>query len=224
MAASIHEQSADLLRLVEATGMRAELETKLEAQNFEKRKQLVGELATMRKECASVMPPLNKAAVDAQAAVAQLEEQLLAARQVAAYAQQRAYGTRCSYGEGQITSQIEKFAPKFMQDAYDDLQEPLDFLSSTIRFRSHRQRIGWGFQTIDTSNVDEVVGLRRKCEAGQTEIKAMMYDVETPLDELRKRCDAIVQACLALTKPQLKDNPHWLAHEERKARAQRKSA
>nr|WP_318227856.1 hypothetical protein [Paraburkholderia terrae]MDW3660379.1 hypothetical protein [Paraburkholderia terrae] len=221
---SIVTRSADLINLIERTGMRAELESKLEAQNFEKRKQLVGELATMRKECASVMPPLNKAAVEAQAAVAQLEEQLLAARQAAAYAQQRAYGTSLSFGEGQVTSQIEKLAPKFMQDAYDDLQEPIDFLHGTVRYRSHRQRVGWGFQSIDTSNVDEVVGLRRKCEAGQAEIKAMMYDVETPLDELRKRCDAIVQACLALTKPHLKDDPHWLAHEERKARAQRKSA
>jgi hypothetical protein len=221
---SIVTRSADLINLIERTGMRAELETKLESQNLEERKRLVGKLTTMRKECAEVMPSLDQAVVAAQAVVVQLEEKLLAARQVAAYAQQRAYGTSLSFGEGQITSQIEKLAPKFMQDAYDDLQEPLDFLSSTVRFWSHRQKIGWGFQTIDTSNVDEVVALRHKCEAGQAEIKAMMYDTESPLDELRKRCDEIVSQCVALTHPRLKDDKHWQMHQERKARAQRKTA
>lgn len=225
MAASIHEQSADLLRLVEATGLRSELEMRVEAQNFEKRKQLVGELTTMRKECASVMPPLNKAAVEAREAVVLCEQKLLAARQVAAYTQQRLYGTSLSFGEGQVTSEIERLAPMFMRDAYDDLQEPLDFLRGTVQYWSRRERVGWGgFRTVDLSDVNEVSALRQQCEAGQSEIKAMMYDTDTPLEELRKRCVEIVSGCIALTRPRLKDDQHWQMHEERKARAQRKSA
>ncbi|MFM0360436.1 hypothetical protein [Paraburkholderia sediminicola] len=221
---SLHHRSAELIDLVNRSGMREQLEQRVEAQNLEERKRLVGKLASMRKECVEVMPSLEKAVVEAQAAVVLCEQKLLAARQVAAYAQQRAYGTHCSFGEAQITSEIERLAPKFMQDAYDDLQEPIDFLSGTVRYWSHRQRVGWGFQTIDTSNVPDVLALRERCEQGQAQIKAMMYDTETPLDKQRERVAGFVQGCLALTQPQLRDDKAWLNHVERKNRATQKTA
>lgn len=87
--------------------------------------------------------------------------------------------------------------------------------------QSRPKRIGWGLHNIDMSNVEEVAALRQKCKDGQAAIRKMTYDVDTPLDELRKRCAAIVEECVALTRPHLKDDRHWLQHQERKERAKK---
>ncbi|CAM2180402.1 conserved hypothetical protein [Paraburkholderia sacchari] len=215
---SIHQRSAELIDLIERTGMREELEARVEAGNVEKRKQLIAERTRMVKERDAAAAPLEAAAAEADQRVAQLEQELATARQAASYARQRAYGTRC-HGTAQIDSEIERSAPRFMQDAFDALQEPIDFLMGTVRFWQERKRIGWNFQTIDMSDVAEVVALRRKCEDGQAEIKAMMYDAHTELDKQRARCEAIVEECVALTHPHLKDDKLRLRHEERKERA-----
>lgn len=224
MATNMHERSAEIVDLVERSGMRDELEARIEAQNLEKRKQLIAKRRRLLEERDRVMPALEAEAAAACEAYALCEQKLLAARQVMHYTQQRAYGVGCKYGTGLIDRDIERAAPKFLQDAYDDLQEPLDFLSNTVRYWSRRQRVGWGFAYVDTSNVDEVTALRTKCKDGQAQMRAMMYEDRLTLDEMRLRCTAIVTECLALTRPHLKDDPHWLRHEERKARAQRKPA
>ena len=218
-------QSAELINLVERSGMRGELEQRVEAQNLEKRKQLIAERRRLLEERDRVMPALEAEAAAAREAYALCEQKLRAARQVMDYTQMRAYGIGCSYGTAQIDQAIERAAPRFLQDGFDTLQEPLDFLSSTVRFWSHRQRIGWGgYRTVDLSDIDEVAALRQRCEQGQAEVKAMMYDNCLSIDEMRSRCAAIVEECLALTRPRLKDDRHWLTHQERKARAVRKSA
>ena len=221
--ASMHERSAELIDLVEKSGMREQLEARVEAQNLDKRKQLIAERRRLLDECERVMPPLDAAQREASEAVALAEQKLLAARHVMHFAQQRAYVARTNLGTGRIDDDIERHAPRFLQDGYDTLQEALDFLGGTVRHWSHRQRVGWGFAFVDISNVNEIVEVRSKCEDGQKQIKAMMYDDRLSLDEMRARCAAIVDECVALTRPQLKDDPHWLLHEERKARA-RKSA
>ncbi|RQP98064.1 hypothetical protein [Burkholderia stagnalis] len=224
MASSMHERSGEIIDLIDRAGLREELEARIEAQNIEKRRHLIAERTRLRAEREQVVPPLEAAHAEAQEARLLLEQKLLAARQVESYTFQRAYGARCKYGTAQIDADIERHAPKFLQDGYDALQEAMDFLSGTFRFWSHRQRIGWGFANVDTSNVEEIAALRMRCADGQAEIKAMMYDDRLSLDEMRTRCAAIVDECLLLTRPQLKDDPHWLRNEERKARAQRKSA
>jgi hypothetical protein len=223
---SMHEQSAELIYLVEKSGMRAELEARVEAQKLEEWRRKIAELHAQRRERDEVMPAIDAAAVDARESYALAEQKLLTARRVMEYTQARAYGTRCGFGEGQITYQIEKRAPKFMQDSFDDLQEPIDFLRGTVRIYSSRHRVPWSFQSIDVavSNADEVFAIRQRCEDGQAEIRAMMQDDATPIDEHRARCAAIVQECLAMTKPHLKDDRQWLRHEQKKERAKQKSA
>jgi hypothetical protein len=223
---SMHEQSADLINLVEKSGMRGELEARVETQNLAAWRQEIATLHAQRKERDQVMPPINAAAVKAREAYALAEQKALDARLLMNYAMGRAYAMQCGFGEGQITYQIEKHAPKFMHDAYDDLQQPVDFLRNTVRIYSSRQRVPWGFHSIDVSmsNADEVFAIRQRCEDGQAEIRGMMLDDVTPLDEHRARCAAIVQACLAMTQPHLKDDRDWLRHEQRKERAKQKSA
>jgi hypothetical protein len=111
-----------------------------------------------------------------------------------------------------------------MHDAFFALQEPIDFLRGTVSFWYKQSRVGWNFQSIDLSNVEEVGALRRKCQAGQEEILAMLFDVETPLDEQRKRCAAIVEECVALTRPHLEGDRSWLSHQDRKERAKSKAS
>lgn len=222
--ASMHERSAELIDLVEKSGMREQLEARIEEQNLEKRKQLIAERKRLLDECERVVPSLETAYAEAREARLLLEQKLLAARQVENFTFQRAHVARCQYGTGLIDQGIERHAPRFLQDGYDTLQEALDFLGGTVRYRSQRQRVGWGFSFVDISNVDELTALRAKCEDGQAQIKAMMYDDRLSLDALRTRCAAIVNECVALTHPQLRDDKHWLMHQERKARAQGKSA
>ncbi|MBN3763404.1 hypothetical protein [Burkholderia sp. Ac-20365] len=214
-----YKQNAQLIDLIERAGMRQELEDRVEAQKLEKRKELVTERGRLLRECEEVMPQLDAAAVEARETVALLEQKLFAAHQAMHSTLQRAYGTRCSYGTGVVDAEIERNAPQFMQDAFDALQEAIDFLRGTVCFWQQPQRVGWGFQTIDVSNCEQVGTLRRKCQDGQDEIRAMMFDVGTPTDAQRARCAAILEQCVALTHPQLKDDRHWLMHQERKARA-----
>ncbi|MDN7177323.1 hypothetical protein M0D69_04700 [Caballeronia sp. SEWSISQ10-4 2] len=223
---SLYEQSAELIDLVEKSGMRGELEARVEAQNLAEWRQQIATLHAQRKERDQVMPAIDAAAVEAREAYALAEQKALDARLLMNYAMGRAYATRCGFGEGQVTSLIEKHAPKFMHDAYDDLQEPIDFLRGTVRVYSTRQRVAWGFHSIDVSmsNADEVFAIRHRCEAGQSEIRRMMLDDVTPLDEHRARCAAIVHDCLVLTQPHLKDDREWLRHEQKKQSAKQKSA
>lgn len=218
---SIHERSAELIDLIDRTGMRGELDARDESQNLEKRKRLVAERKGLLEERDRVMPALDAEVVAAREAYALAEQKLQAARQVMHYTQMRAYGKSCSYGTAQLDSAIERNAPQFMRDAFDTLQEPIDFLGGTVWFVQQRKRVGWNFHNIDVSNVAEVSALRHKCEEGQAEIRAMMYDTDSPLDAQRPRCAAIVAECVALTRPHLKDDRHWLAHQERKERAKK---
>jgi hypothetical protein len=213
------EQSAEIVELIERAGMRQELEDRVEAHKLGKRKELIAERGRLLKERDEVLPALGAQAAEARENVALAKQKLAAAERVMQYTEQRAYGASCSYATGQIDLEIERNVPKFMQDAFDALQEPIDFLRGTARCWKERQRVGWGFQTIDVSNCEQIGTLRRKCQDGQDEIHAMMYDVGTPVDAQRARCAAIVEECVALTHPNLKDDRHWLAHQERKARA-----
>lgn len=223
---SMYEQSGDLIDLVQRSGMRAELEARVETQNLAEWRQEIAKLHAQRKERDEVMPPIDAAAVKACESYALVEQKALDARLLMNYAMGRAYAMQCGFGEGQITHQIEKHAPQFMHDAFDDLQEPIDFLRGTVRIYATRQRVAWGFHSIDVSvsNADEVFAIRQRCEDGQAEIRAMMLDCVTPLDEHRARCAAIVQDCLAMTQPHLKDDREWLRHEQKKQSAKQKSA
>ncbi len=224
MATSMHERSAALIDLVERSGMREQLEARVEAQEFERRKALVAERKRLLAECERVTPALDAAYVEAREARELLEKKLVAARQIENYAAQRAQGTRMQYGTAQIDADIERHAPRFLQNGYDALQEAIDFLRGTIRVWSTQQRVGWNFHTVDVSDCEEVAALRKQCEAGQEQIKAMMYDDRLSIDDMRARCASIVDECVALTQPRLQDDKHWQLHQERKARAQRKSA
>ncbi|MFM0100306.1 hypothetical protein PQQ87_32260 [Paraburkholderia nemoris] len=222
---SMHEQSAELIDLVEKSGMRAELEARVEAQNLEAWKMKIAALHAQRKERDAVMPALHAADIEAREIVALTERKLLAAKQVMNHTSQRVYVATCHYSDDAKIASIEKLAPRFLQDAYDDLQEPIDFLRGTVRTHSRSQRVPWSFHSIDVSvsNADEVHAIHQRCEDGQAEIRAMMQDDVTPLDEHRARCAAIVQECLAMTQPHLKDDKHWLLHEQRMERAKRKT-
>ncbi|WP_321839693.1 hypothetical protein [Paraburkholderia bannensis] len=216
---SYFDQSAEIVELIERTGMRQELEDRVEARKLDKRKQLVAERGLLLKERDEALPAVEAAAREAREQVALLDKKLAAAKRLMQHTEQRAYGTWLSCGTAQIDDAIERNAPKFMQDALDALQEPIGLLQGAVQFWPQRRRVGWGFQNIDVSNVEEIAALRRKCQEGQIEIRAMMYDVDTPIAAQRARCMAIVEECIALTHPNLKDDRHWLTHQERKARA-----
>jgi hypothetical protein len=129
---------------------------------------------------------------------------------------QRAYGLAKHFEEDRANWQIARHAPRFMHDAVDALQERIDFLGGTVRFWTKQSRVGSCF-------IEAACVLRRKCEAGQDKIRAMMYDLKTPLDEQRKRCAAIVEECVALTRPHLEGDRAWLRHQDRKERAKAKT-
>jgi hypothetical protein len=104
------------------------------------------------------------------------------------------------------------------------LQEAIDFLGGTVWYGTQRKRIGWNFHNVDVSNVEEVSALRQTCKDGQAKIKAMMYQCDVSLDEQRSQCAVLVEECIALTHPHLKDDKHWQLNEQRKERAKQKQA
>ncbi|MEM5341604.1 hypothetical protein [Paraburkholderia azotifigens] len=212
-------EEGGLVGLIEDAGLRQELEDRVEARKLEKRKALLAERARLLKERDEELPALEAKAIAAYEALASLEQKVIDARQVLAYTHQRVHGANCRYGTGLIDAEIERLAPKFMQDAFDALQEPIDFLQGTVRFRPEQRRAGWGFHSIDVSNTEEIAALRKKCRDGQEEIRQMMFDVDGPAAAQRVRCAAIVEECVAMARPHLKDDRHWLTHQERKARA-----
>lgn len=219
---NLQENGAELIDLVEKSGMRAELEARVELQNAEKRKELIAEKARLIKECDKAMPQFDHDATVTRQARQLAEQKLAVARRAENYAQQRAYGMRIKHGTAHIDAEIERIAPKFMQEAFDALQEPIDFLGGTVWFGTQRKRVGWNFHNIDVSNVEEVSALRQKCKDGQTKIKAMMYQYDVSLDEQRAQCVAIVEECVDLARSHLKGDKHWLLHEERKERTKQK--
>jgi hypothetical protein len=221
---SVIERSSELLELMNSSGATDELKARLEVRNRDEQLRLVDKLKAMRIERDAAMPEVDREAIAAREEVIQLEAKLAIARQAANYAQQRAYVTRASFGEGRINAQIERVAPKFLRDAYDDLQDPIDFLAGTVSIRQIRQRIGWRFQYVTVSDADEVSALRQKCVEGQAAIKAMMYDADTPLEVLREQCCSIVNACLAVTSPRLKEDKHYRLRLERLERAKKGAA
>ncbi|MGF6726717.1 hypothetical protein P3T43_006107 [Paraburkholderia sp. GAS41] len=219
---NMQEHSAKLIDLVEKSGMRAELEARVEMQQAEKRQELIVERARLIKEGDEVMPPLDRDVALTRQARELAEQKCAIARRAENYALQRAYGTRSNYGTAHIDAQIERIAPKFMQEAFDALQEPIDFLGGTVWFGTQRKRVGWNFHNIDVSNVEEVAALRQKCKDGQAKIKAMMYQSDASFDEQRIQCVAIVEDCISLTRPHLKDDKHWVLHQQCKERAKKK--
>ncbi|NPT61208.1 hypothetical protein [Paraburkholderia elongata] len=228
MAASIHEQSADFLRLVEATGLRSELETKLEAQNLEERKRLVAEIAAKRAGFERVSPALDKAYREAWEGVELAEAKLLAAKQVFNHVSQRSYGARCQAGTGQEEARLEKIAPRFIRDAIDSVEEMTDFLRGTFRGETRRVTewtwAGRVSRSIDVSNAEVVHSIRQICEAALDEMHAMMRDVDTPLVDQRERCEALVAECKAVALPQLKDDATYQRYQDRKLARAAKSA
>ncbi|AXE96112.1 hypothetical protein [Paraburkholderia terricola] len=228
MATSIHQQSADLLRLVEATGMRADLETKLEAQNLQERKRLVAEIMGKRAEFERVSPGLDRAFREAWENLELAEAKLRAAKQVFNHVAQQSHGAQCQAGTCQEEARLEKIAPRFIRDAIDSVEEMTDFLRGIVRGET-RQITEWTFagrvsRTIDISNLELVRSIRMTCEAALDEMHAMMLDTHTPLAEQRKRCEALVAGCKASAMPHLKDDPNFLRHQDSKHARAAKSA
>ncbi|PTB26383.1 hypothetical protein C9I56_23340 [Paraburkholderia caribensis] len=133
----------------------------------------------------------------------------------------RVYGATLSYCEDKLNFDIEKAAPQFMQDAFDQLGEIRDFLRGAVRSWRVSEPDGWNHRSIDMSNVEQIAALRTKCEAGQEKIREWMYDVDTPVEEQRKCCGKVVAICLEATHPQLKDYPGFLAYQEKKDKSKK---
>jgi hypothetical protein len=131
---NIFERSAERIDLIERTGMRDELEARLDEQRSVEHRRLISERDHWRKVRDAVVPPAQKAAAEAIAKVKLLKEQLLAAKQDANDKRQRAYGLATEFEEELANCQIERHVPRFMHDAVDALQEPIDFLGGTVRF------------------------------------------------------------------------------------------
>ncbi|MFM0079746.1 hypothetical protein P0D72_12800 [Paraburkholderia sediminicola] len=225
-AASIHERSGELINLIEKSGMRAQLEDRIEEQNFEERKKLVAEIAAKHAEFERVSPGLDREIREARESLELAAAKFRAATLIFNHVTQRAYVTQCRAGTGQEEARLQAIAPRFMQDAIDSVTEMTDFLRGIFRAQT-RQVTEWTWagrisRTIDISNVELVHSIRQTCESAIDEMHGMMCDVNTPLVDQRKRCEALVAACKASAMPHLKDDPIFLRHQDSKhARAAR---
>ncbi|MDR6409745.1 UNVERIFIED_ORG: hypothetical protein ABIC62_002428 [Burkholderia sp. 1595] len=208
--------------------MRADLETKLEAQNLQERKRLVAEIAGKRAEFERVSPGLDRAFREAWENLELAEAKLRAAKQVFNHVAQQSHGAQCQAGTCQEEARLEKIAPRFICDAIDSVEEMTDFLRGIVRGETrHVTEWTWAgrvSRSIDVSNAEVVHSIRQTCEAALDEMHAMMFDVDTPLVDQRKRCEALVAECKACAMPHLKDDPIYVRHRDHKHARAAKSA
>jgi hypothetical protein len=215
------ENVQELIAMLEQLGLLDEFEEKVEAQKLKVRNKLLRDRFILRGNRNSVLPALGKEAKAATEALKLAEENVLKARQAYNAVMTRSYGATVTYSEDKINFEIEKAAPKFMHDAYDQLGEMHDFLGGTVRSWRVREPDAWNYRTIDMSNVKQITSLREECRAGQEKIRELMYDVETPCEEQRRYCTAIVAKCVEATHPQLKDDKEWLAYQEKNGKSKK---
>lgn len=225
---SIREQSAQLLELVNRSGMRDQLEQRVEEQHLEERRRLVAEIEAKRAEYKRVSPAIDRAFREAWDNVARAEAQLRAAQQVFNQVAQQSYGAQCQVGDAQLVARLQEIAPYFVRDAIDSVEEMSDFLRGTTRGETRRVSewtwTGRVFRSIDVSNAELVGSIRQKCEAAIDEMRSMAFDVNTPLVEQRARCEALVAECKAVAMPQLRDDATYQRYQDRKHARAAKSA
>jgi hypothetical protein len=65
---------------------------------------------------------------------------------------------------------------------------------------------------------------RRRSEIADDKLKLDLFERRLKVCELRKRCEEIVQECVAATRAHLRDDKAWPNHLERKNRATQKTA
>lgn len=225
---SIREQSAQLLELVNRSGMRDQLEARVEEQHLEERRRLVAEIEAKRSEYERVSPAIDRAFREAWDGVARAEAQLRAAQQAFNQVAQQSHGAQCQAGDAQLVARLWEIAPHFVRDAIGCLEEMTDFLRGTTRGETRRVSewtwAGRVFRTIDVSNAELVGSIRQKCEAAIDEMRSMALDVDTPLIKQRARCEALVAECKAVALPQLRDNATYQRYQDRKHARAAKSA
>ncbi|MCS6601679.1 hypothetical protein N4S61_07510 [Burkholderia pseudomallei] len=225
---SIHERSAELINLVEKSGMRDQLEARVEEQHLEERRRLVAEIKTKRAEYERVSPAIDRAFREAWDGVARAEAQLRAAQQVFNQVAQQSHGAQCQAGDAQLVARLQEIAPHFVRDAIDSVEEMSDFLRGTTRGETRRvSEWTWAgrlFHTIDVSNAQLVGSIRQKCATAIDEMRSMALDVSTPLIKQRTRCEALVAECKAVALPQLRDDATYQRYQERKHARAAKSA
>lgn len=211
----------EVFAILEKLGLLDELDEKVEAQKLEERKGLLRDRFILRSKRDTVMPRVGKEMGDATAMLKLADENVLKARQTMNAAAMRVYGASLTFSEDKLNSQIEAASPKFMQDAYDELGEMHEFVRGTTHSWREREPVGWNYRNIDMSNADQIAALMEMCKAGQAKIRELMYDIDTPIEEQRQYCAAIVANCVAMTHPQLKDDQLWLAQQEKKSKSKK---
>lgn len=225
---SIREQSAQLLELVNRSGMRDQLEARVEEQHLEERRRLVAEIEAKRAEYERLSPAIDRAFREAWDGVARAEAQLRAAQQVFNQVAQQSHGAQCQAGDAQLVARLQEIAPHFVRDAIDSVEEMTDFLRGTTRGETRRVSewtwAGRVFRTINVSSAELVGSIRQKCEAAIDEMRRMALDVSMPLNKQRARCEALVAECKAVALPQLRDDATYQRYQDRKHTRAAKSA
>ena len=209
----------EILEIMEKLGLLDEFDEKIEAQKLKERDKLVRDRFILRTTRNKVMPGLGKEVEAATEALKLAEANRLAADQAYHAAIIRNYGATLTYSEDKLNSQIEAAAPKFMHDAYDQVQKIFDGVRGVTRYWREPVSVGWGLRYIDMSNADEISALMETCKDAQAKIRELMYDVHTPIEEQRKYCAAIVRKVVEAAHPHLKNDERWLADQEKKGKS-----